>query len=65
MDCSDWSNGIQYQTFDTRPDTEFTEIMVRNTLDDVEGNIWRALVQGSVRQLDQSGHAARAQGRAK
>ena len=23
MDCSDWSNGIQYQTFDTRPDTEF------------------------------------------
>jgi hypothetical protein len=23
MDCSDWSNGIQYQIFDTRPDTEF------------------------------------------
>jgi hypothetical protein len=23
MDGSDWSNGIQYQVFDTRPDTEF------------------------------------------
>ena len=23
MDSSDWSNGIRYQTFDTRPDTEF------------------------------------------
>ena len=23
MYCSDWSNGIQYQVFDTRPDTEF------------------------------------------
>jgi hypothetical protein len=22
MYCSDWSNGIQYQVFDTRPDTE-------------------------------------------
>ena len=26
MDCSDWSNGIQYQIFDTRPDTEFENI---------------------------------------
>jgi len=25
MDCSDWSNGIQYQIFDTRPDTEFND----------------------------------------
>jgi len=23
MDSSDWSNGIRYHTFDTRPDTEF------------------------------------------
>ena len=23
MDSSDWSNGIQYHIFDTRPDTEF------------------------------------------
>jgi len=23
MDSSDWLNGIRYQTFDTRPDTEF------------------------------------------
>jgi len=23
LDSSDWANGIQYQTFDTRPDTEF------------------------------------------
>ena len=23
MYCSDWSNGIQYQVFDTRPATEF------------------------------------------
>jgi hypothetical protein len=23
MYCSDWSNGIHYQVFDTRPDTEF------------------------------------------
>jgi len=25
MDSSDWSNGIRYHTFDTRPDTEFNE----------------------------------------
>jgi hypothetical protein len=24
MDSSDWSNGIRYHIFDTRPDTEFT-----------------------------------------
>jgi len=23
MDCSDWSNGIRYHNFGTRPDTEF------------------------------------------
>ena len=23
MDSSDWSNGIRYHIFDTRPDTEF------------------------------------------
>ena len=23
MDISDWSNGIRYHSFDTRPDTEF------------------------------------------
>ena len=26
MDCSDWSNGIQYQIFDTRPDTELNPV---------------------------------------
>ena len=25
MDSSDWSNGIRYHIFDTRPDTEFKE----------------------------------------
>ena len=28
MDSSDWSNGIRYHTFDTRPDTEFNSIRV-------------------------------------
>jgi len=23
LDCSDWSNGLRYHNFDTRPDTEF------------------------------------------
>jgi len=23
LDCSDWSNGLRYHSFDTRPDTEF------------------------------------------
>jgi len=26
MDCSDWSNGIQYQIFDTGPDTGLTRV---------------------------------------
>jgi hypothetical protein len=28
MDCSDWSNAIEYQIFDTRPDTEFNLLLV-------------------------------------
>jgi len=28
MDKSDWSNGIRYHIFDTRPDTEFKVDMV-------------------------------------
>jgi hypothetical protein len=27
MDSSDWSNGIRYHTFDTKPDTEFKMIV--------------------------------------
>jgi len=26
MDSSDWSSGIRYHTFDTRPDTEFKKL---------------------------------------
>ena len=28
MDSSDWSNGIRYQTFDTRPDIEFKGLAI-------------------------------------
>jgi hypothetical protein len=27
MNSSDWSNGIRYHIFDTRPDTEFKGIL--------------------------------------
>ena len=29
MDISDWSNGIRYHIFDTRPDTEFKSRVLR------------------------------------
>ena len=32
MDGSDWSNGIRYHTFDTRPDTEFKQSSEPSTL---------------------------------
>ena len=35
MHCSDWSNGIQYQVFDTRHGYEFThKAGVKETLDE-------------------------------
>jgi len=42
MDSSDWSNGIRYHIFDTRPDTEFKPARL-----DVLSSFCRALVTGA------------------
>jgi len=42
MDSSDWSNGIRYHTFGTRPDTGFKKCGLNVCVGDVTGNIWRS-----------------------
>ena len=49
MDSSDWSNGIRYHIFDTRPDTEFK----------VEGAVPHRTCKGTVNVSEQGGPCRR------
>jgi hypothetical protein len=47
MDTSDWSNGIRYQIFDTRPKTELSSgNKGKVRVDDAADIIWQAILRG-------------------